>query len=49
MKITGEATVRVDAWGRLLYIALPLPVPLTKEEAARIHDKKAKVTLVVME
>lgn len=49
MKFAGECTVRVDPWGRLLYVAMPLNTPLTPEEARRVHDKKAKVTVLVIE
>ena len=49
MKLEGEGTVRVDQWGRILFVNVVLPKPMRKEEATRIHDKRVKVSMVVIE
>lgn len=47
--IEGICTARVDAWGRILFINLPVNPPLTSEQAQKIHDRKVKVTVTVIE
>jgi len=49
IKIEGICTARVDAWGRILFINLPMYPPLTSEQAQKIHDRKVKVTVTVIE
>jgi hypothetical protein len=49
MKIEGECTIRVDSWGRILFINLPMNPPLTSEQAQKIYDRKAKVSVMVIE
>lgn len=49
IQIAGICTARVDAWGRILFINLPVNPPLTSEQAQKIHDRKVKVTVTVIE